>query len=333
MTTTIDVFVFGGMENPAWESLQTAGKHLALIDVGSPTTEGSLLNELIKQSDSEYFAFVFGASENLDETLSQQSAGLQDHPNASVALSIDAHDDVMLWIWTALPTWLSVLSQEVSPDSSLLFRASAFESQNLFRELDAPIWDWMIRAAKASPDAIVITPANASEQSQKAGFPALAPARPGPHRDWLLESLRDVKPANTTLMAGLLQLHDYLDESHSYSQSIEGDRLGDHWHGIMHRREPDYSNAKYWYRRVGDSHIFPELTHKADRILNSCEDSTAQHERSRLGVPQAWDPMAFVDLCQKSAAHPDSHLSGAVREIQFWEMLLLLQSSYQAMSG
>ena len=40
-------------------------------------------------------------------------------------------------------------------------------------------------------------------------------------------------------LCGLWLLHDFLDESHSLSQEITTD-TGSYWHGIMHRREPDY---------------------------------------------------------------------------------------------
>ncbi|MDF1745055.1 MAG: hypothetical protein P1V19_15260, partial [Gimesia sp.] len=87
-----------------------------------------------------------------------------------------------------------------------------------------------------------------------------APNAPGLARNWLLNLLRAYQPAHdlpsisspadaTAMQAGLLCLHDYLDESHQFSQSVQNQGLhqaGDYWHHIMHRREPDYSNAKYW---------------------------------------------------------------------------------------
>ncbi len=51
--------------------------------------------------------------------------------------------------------------------------------------------------------------------------------------------------------AGLWLRFDVLDESHSISQQDEGDPDHDFWHAIMHRREPDAWNSKYWWRRVG----------------------------------------------------------------------------------
>ena len=48
-------------------------------------------------------------------------------------------------------------------------------------------------------------------------------------------------------LAGVWLLHDYLDESHTISQRIDTPS-GSFWHGIMHRREGDFSNAKYWFR-------------------------------------------------------------------------------------
>ena len=52
------------------------------------------------------------------------------------------------------------------------------------------------------------------------------------------------------LQAGLWLYVDELERSHAISQSMN-DATGAFWHGIMHRREGDFSNSHYWFRRVG----------------------------------------------------------------------------------
>ena len=51
------------------------------------------------------------------------------------------------------------------------------------------------------------------------------------------------------LAAALWLYVDDLDRSHTVSQGIE-DTTGAYWHGIMHRREGDFSNSHYWMRRA-----------------------------------------------------------------------------------
>ena len=59
-------------------------------------------------------------------------------------------------------------------------------------------------------------------------------------------------------LAGLWLYHDGLEESNRISQGIST-TTGSFWHGIMHRREPDSWNSKYWFDRVGHHPIFPDL--------------------------------------------------------------------------
>jgi hypothetical protein len=54
--------------------------------------------------------------------------------------------------------------------------------------------------------------------------------------------VRDPDMARACL-AGLWLLYDFLDESHTISQNL-GTPTGSYWHGLMHRREPDYDNPK-----------------------------------------------------------------------------------------
>ena len=90
---------------------------------------------------------------------------------------------------------------------------------------------------------------------------------------------------NLILSAALLW-HDYLNESHTISQSIHTQN-GSYLHGIMHRREPDYSNAKYWFHKTGSYSGYDILSVKAETILDNTTLSNLTEGK--------WDPFAMVD--------------------------------------
>ena len=84
-------------------------------------------------------------------------------------------------------------------------------------------------------------------------MPELVPARGAP--DDLASLVRTILKATPiaqrpALQAALWLYVDELDRSHEISQSLN-DATGSYWHGIMHRREGDFSNSHYWFNRTG----------------------------------------------------------------------------------
>ncbi len=84
-------------------------------------------------------------------------------------------------------------------------------------------------------------------------MPALVPGEGA--TDELRTIVRGIlkKPAisgRPALQAALWLYVDELDLSHNISQTMK-DATGAYWHGIMHRREGDFSNSHYWFNRVG----------------------------------------------------------------------------------
>jgi hypothetical protein len=53
------------------------------------------------------------------------------------------------------------------------------------------------------------------------------------------------------LVVGIWLFVDELDASHTVAQALAS-QTGSLWHAIVHRREGDFENSRYWYRQAGD---------------------------------------------------------------------------------
>jgi len=74
------------------------------------------------------------------------------------------------------------------------------------------------------------------------------------------------------LVAGLWLYIDELDRSHTISQDLK-DATGSFWHGIMHRREGDFSNSHYWFRKAG---VHPAMRNIPDYDAHAFIDEVEQ---------------------------------------------------------
>jgi hypothetical protein len=129
-------------------------------------------------------------------------------------------------------------------------------------------------------------------------------------------------------VSAVWQLHDYLDESHTISQGIDTPS-GSFWHGIMHRREGDFSNAKYWFHRVGRHPVFDTIGQRAAELA-----AVRGEERvaKRLITVGTWDACAFVDLCE-SIVRGHGTTGDLCLDIQQAEWELLFDHCYRAAVG
>lgn len=137
-------------------------------------------------------------------------------------------------------------------------------------------------------------------------LPELGPGQPVSTQRAALSCLQ-LPPA---CMAGLWLYFDFLDESHRISQNLPTPE-GSFWHAIMHRREPDAWNSKYWWRRVG--------RHNVVERLRQLTPSLGYHYVS---------PEEFVDFCEKVRGS-GTEAESLARRVQLLEWQLLFDHCYR----
>ena len=101
---------------------------------------------------------------------------------------------------------------------------------------------------------------------------------------------------------GLWYALDALDAAHSIFQDDPSPE-GSYWHGMLHRREGDFPNAKYWLQRAGR---IPAL----------------------MEIPD-FDPVRFVSLCQRADRDPLAEDPAELLAMQRLEWEHLLAAAYK----
>ena len=103
--------------------------------------------------------------------------------------------------------------------------------------------------------------------------------------------------------SGLWLLAGDIHRSHDISQDLPSAE-GSFLHGIMHRREGDFGNSKYWFRKVGKHPLFQQIADETGAIYN--------------------DPFDFVDHCSAGESRSQCEEAQWIE----WQLLMayILQS-------
>ncbi len=110
-------------------------------------------------------------------------------------------------------------------------------------------------------------------------------------------------PDSSPLKGALLLWNDNLPRAHEIAQEI-ATATGSYLHGVMHRREPDYENSKYWFHKVGRHPDFPSLRTAALDLLKGPFAGLAPLRKAAESSAE-WDPFRMVDWCEEAARKAD----------------------------
>lgn len=118
------------------------------------------------------------------------------------------------------------------------------------------------------------------------------------------------------VLAGLFLLFDQLDLAHRLVQELSS-AGGSFWHAIMHRREGDFSNSKYWYARCANHPALGSITQAASPLVK------------QIGL-RGWSGPAMVDLVEDVADRPSDPRHAIAIELQQLEWRMLFEHCVRA---
>ena len=117
------------------------------------------------------------------------------------------------------------------------------------------------------------------------------------------------------IRSALLLWHDHLEASHEISQCLNS-KDGCFLHALMHRREPDFPNAKYWLNRTGQYKAYSEIAKRSKILLK-------EGNLPKLFTGE-WNPYAMVDSVEH--AKPNTQTYKTLQKIQQIEMEIFIEN-------
>lgn len=243
---------------------------------------------------------------------------------------------------------LTLLAPPWKP-GALLIRSDIMHGLGAYRHIEQQVWEHDIRLAERDVPielleddlAVWNVGSDPSANLQRDLFPS------GVKQIFLKQHLDQATPESLTrgtvtspehqavLLAALHLFNDDLDQSHTICQSFDREFApSSYWHGVIHRREPDFKNALGWFARAdkweGLLHIRDGVQDVLQRVLLIPEyggaRDTAFGLKRHLDAVGVWDPAYFVEMCSnyKDRSENDKMESVLLREIQEAEMVAAL---------
>lgn len=124
------------------------------------------------------------------------------------------------------------------------------------------------------------------------------------------------------IRCGLLLWNDDLEAAHKIAQAIETP-TGSFLHAIIHRREGDSSNSRYWWQLTGEHPAFARIYEHVCSETEAELGGDAHEFLARLQQAGHWDSDTFVAECER--VHTAGGDDSGLRRIQVIEIETLLK--------
>lgn len=241
---------------------------------------------------------------------------------------------------------------------ALLIRSDVMHGLGAYRHIEQQVWEHDIRLAERGHKIELL-------EEDLAVWNVDEDPSPGLMRDLFPEGVREnflkkhldqvdgasLAPSETgdqthrsLLLAALHLFNDDLDPAHAICQGFGRDSVaGNYWHGVIHRREPDFDNARGWFGRAdkweGVLQIRDGVLDVLQRVLLMPEyghaRDTAFALKRKIDDAGIWEPAFFVDMCEtfRGTDTQDEMESLLLREVQEAEMVAALDWTYRCAIG
>ncbi len=127
--------------------------------------------------------------------------------------------------------------------------------------------------------------------------------------------------------AALHLWNDSLDAAHELVEHLNTP-TGSALHGIMHRREGDFDNAKYWFHLAGDHPAFHSLQSRAASFLrqNTIPRGTLKEAFDKMITQGNWNPYLFINaIAIQESRIGDEEIRSLLEHLQQLELEALIR--------
>lgn len=235
---TLPVFVFGDNELDGSENVKLIGEPLA-------TVSATKLNSILREGSTVVLVDGRLATTEVVESLAagefardeaHAGSALLHLPTSSVTLVPVGRSGDFKYLCGSLPISLAALAAAPESRCAVVLNTDMIrDCAEYFQNVDSPVREFIVRLSLSDPDNVTVmfqeedptNPLSATISPVHAVYPPLVPSEPPRSHDWLKAAISKLKPDHlrladapsesqwTEFRAGLWQMNDWLDLSHS----------------------------------------------------------------------------------------------------------------------